>query len=434
MQDTNLEKQNNNFVKALEKYLEKQKSFSPSIQHPVDQNVGISVVIPCYNEPGLDLTLEHLSRCQVTGCKVEVLVVMNASADDNEEVIRQNEQSTRLVNTFDREKGNHFIRFYPIEKTNIPPKHAGVGFARKTGMDETISRYSRASNPRGIIVSLDADTLCAENYLVEIEQFFKKNTKAVGCNIHFEHPLEGNDFPAEIYQGICLHELYLRYHVEGLRYSKFPYAFHTVGSCFAVRASTYALQGGMNKKQGGEDFYFLQKIFPLGNFHELKTTVVKPSPRVSLRVPFGTGPVMAKIIQENELLVYDPVCFEQLKQFFTIMPEFYKRGTPFIEQSIDILPRGIKDFLEQSGYQHAISEINQNTASQASFQHRFFNWFDAFRIIKYLNFCSEKYLPKKPVNQMAELMLKKLGHTHLPTTPRELLQVYRHIQQQGRDL
>ena len=52
---------------------------------------------------------------------------------------------------------------------------AKAGTARKAGMDEAVRRYNLLGKPQGIIVSLDADTLVDENYLVEIENYFRKN-------------------------------------------------------------------------------------------------------------------------------------------------------------------------------------------------------------------------------------------------------------------
>ena len=66
---------------------------------------------------------------------------------------------------------------------------------------------------------------------------FKTGT---GCTIYFEHPIEGDEYPPEVYDAIIQYELYLRYYLQALRYTGYPYATHTVGSCFAVKASVYA--------------------------------------------------------------------------------------------------------------------------------------------------------------------------------------------------
>ena len=44
----------------------------------------------------------------------------------------------------------------------MPAKDAGVGLARKTGMDEALYRFNMLGKPEGIILSYDADSLCWE--------------------------------------------------------------------------------------------------------------------------------------------------------------------------------------------------------------------------------------------------------------------------------
>jgi len=110
-----------------------------------------------------------------------------------------------------------------------------------------------------MIICFDADCLCDSNYFLAIEEHAEKHPSADGFNIYFEHPCEGTDYPQEIYEGIIQYELHLRYMNQFLRYAGFPFAYHTIGSSFAVRAGTYALQGGMNSRKAGEDFYSLIK-------------------------------------------------------------------------------------------------------------------------------------------------------------------------------
>jgi hypothetical protein len=41
-----------------------------------------------------------------------------------------------------------------------------------------------------------------------------------------------------------------------------------------------------------------------------------------------------------------------------------------------------------------------------------FSWFNAFRVLKYLNFCSDKYYPHIDVKEAVNTILDKLGYTH----------------------
>ena len=150
-------------------------------------------------------------------------------------------------------------------------------------MDEALRRFDDIGRTEGIIAGYDADCRCETNYLTALERHFHEHPRSSGCSIYFEHPLQGQLSP-QIYEAAAAYELHLRYYIQALRYSGFPHAHHTLGSCMAVRADAYCEQGGMNKRKAGEDFYFLHKIIPLGGFTDLTATTVHPSPRPSDQV------------------------------------------------------------------------------------------------------------------------------------------------------
>ena len=249
-------------------------------------------------------------------------------------------------------------------------------------MDEAVARLSRTGNEDGVIVGFDADCRCAPNYLNQIEAHFRNHASTPGCSIHFEHPLSG-DAQAVVYDGIAHYELYLRYYLLGLRYARFPHAFHTVGSSMAVCAWAYAKQGGMNRRQAGEDFYFLNKIIALGGFTELCATTVTPSARRSHRVPFGTGRAMTEWLagRDKYQSVFSPALFEELRGLFSQIPEWF-HSTRNPHALLENLPPGITEYLDQQGFEQKIQEIRANVSREDTFVSRFFRWFDAFRLFK----------------------------------------------------
>ena len=120
-----------------------------------------------------------------------------------------------------------------------------------------------------------------------------------------------------MWEAMVKYELYLRYYQEALAYIGHPHAFHCIGSAFAVRASDYVAQGGMNKRQAGEDFYFLQKLISTGRYACLNATRVYPSARFSTRTPFGTGQAVRQIVEDGGYFpVYHWGAFRDLKYFF----------------------------------------------------------------------------------------------------------------------
>ena len=224
----------------------------------VPTDLAMVVVIPCFNEPNLINSLQSLYRCQKTKGKVEVITVINAPEDAGEEVLKQNAKTRKEAEEWATTHPKEGISFHFIQEDQLPTKDAGVGLARKIGMDEAVRRLEQVGNSKGIIVCFDADATCDANYLVAIEDHFNQHPNTPGCSIHFEHPLSGNDYPEYIYKGIEEYELHLRYYKNGLKFCGLPYAYHTIGSSMAVRSNVYQKQNGMNKRKAGEDFYFLQ--------------------------------------------------------------------------------------------------------------------------------------------------------------------------------
>jgi hypothetical protein len=208
------------------------------------------------------------------------------------------------------------------------------------------------------------------------------------ATFEFHHPVAHLPETNKIRQATETYEKYLRYYRAALEYTGYPYPYYTIGSAFAVTAQTYRQAGGMGKQQAGEDFYFLQKVFPLGKTHFIDTTCVYPAARVSDRVPFGTGPAIAKMVSEQQFrkLTYQIDAFTELKNLFGRIDELFKQSTSATEQLLQELTPHTRKFLEEEGFVEKITEINRYTGTVANFKKRFFGYFTAFKILKYLNF------------------------------------------------
>lgn len=395
--------------------------------HP---ELGMVVVIPCINEPNILLTLKNLVECDRPSCPVEIFVIINSSTVSNELVIRNNEHTFSELTDWSAVNSSPDFRIIPLLFKDLPRKHAGAGLARKIGMDEAIRRFNDINNSRGIIVSLDADTLVEKNYLTEIyNAFLDENLKT--AVIHYEHPIEGEDFDSQTYHYITLYELHLRYMRQASAYTGFPYSYHTVGSAFAVCAEIYVKQGGMNKRTAGEDFYFLNKLFPQGGVRELNSTKIIPSPRASDRVPFGTGASMTTLLREQQsaMLTYSFESYVYLKQLFDSLGILYKTDP---ELNTIIENETFITFLKQDNFADAISTIKKNVTSFENFTRRFYNYFDAFKIVKYLNYIHEHDLVRQNVLHECKKLFDYL-HLEIPTeynNGKDLLQLLRDVDTQ----
>lgn len=412
-------------------YLSRQQPVYSNIHKDAIPDPGYCIIIPCYNEDNLTSTLESLWNCRRPEHGVEIIIVVNSSQADPPGVIRQNQLTIHEFEDWHRSHRDPGIDFKLIDFQNMPVKFAGAGLARKTGMDAAVSLFNDTDHREGLIISLDADCTCDENYLTEIESAFRKERDASCALIYFEHPVSGNGFPPMIYSGIIQYELYLRYHVEYLRFIKYPIAFHTLGSCFAVKADAYVRQGGMNRKKAGEDFYFLQKLFLSDKIIEINQTRVIPSPRPSLRIPFGTGPVIHKLMESGNrsMDTYTPEAYDDLGKFIALIPKLFRINLADTESLLEGLPDSIYTFLLNNGILEKINEINQNTGSKPSFIKRVYNWFNAFMVVKFLNTAHQKHYDKLPVSKAAGLLLQKKGYTGKKNTgSKALLTTYRYIQ------
>ena len=368
----------------MKAYLDKHQVFPLQIEQSPLADLSMVVVVPCHDEPDLCGALESLWLCDRAQRPVEVVVVINASETHPRGVHQRNEQTQIELRAWILRHSEPGLKFHVIYHPRLPAKHAGVGFARKLGMDEAVARLSKTGNKNGVIVGFDADCRCATDYLTQLEAHFDAHPASPGCAIHFEHPLTG-DAGDRVYDGIAHYELYLRYYQLGLRFACFPYAFHTVGSSMAVRAWAYTKQGGMNRRQAGEDFYFLNKIIALGAFTELRSTTVIPSARRSHRVPFGTGRAMTEWLagKDRYQAVFAPDLFDELRQLFERIPDWFG-NTASPSSLLEDLPPGIATYLSAQGFESKIQEIRANVARVDTFVTRFFRWFDAFRVFKFL--------------------------------------------------
>ncbi len=412
-----------------DKYLKKQQVFPDYIKHNVPDDLGLIVTIPCFDEPDLVSSLKALWLCDRPNFKVEVIVIVNSGEQVSDDVLSQNAKTIVDAQEWMSTHVDEKLKFFLIHQANLPKKSAGVGLARKIAMDEAVSRFNKIGKPNGIITGYDADSACDKNYFTEIEKLFKKYPKANGANIFYEHPLEGEEFSDLIYNSIAQYELYLRYYMLAMRFAGHPHAYHTVGSSFAVSANAYIKQGGMNRRQAGEDFYFLQKIIALGNFYEIKHTRVIPSPRTSDRVPFGTGKAISTFVNEgiSNYKNYNYAAFKDLKVFFDRVDDFFGVDyDTFINKLIVELPGPVRSYLKEDNFFKALDEINRNCASIDTFRKKFFGAFNAFKVLKYLNNVHEQFMEEESVIVSAKLLLKDLGiGTKGIYSAKELLEIYR---------
>lgn len=384
----------------------------PGVIPVFPRHLPLIVILPVFDDEDVFDTLNFLYNCESTGFSVGVLVVVNHGEDVPEEVKERNRRLADRLKKYTQVHSGAFLAVRVVEAFNMPARYAGVGLARKMAMDQAAAYFYEEKNPEGVIASLDADTRVAKNYLEELIHYFRRSEVA-GVAIAYEHRLEEVD--GSLRDAIIKYELYLRYYNLALQSAAHPYAYTCIGSAFAVRARDYVAQGGMNKRQAGEDFYFIQKLIATGRFAHLTTTRVYPSARISQRTPFGTGPTVSRIIcDKGRYRTYHPEAFRALQAFFAGIPGLYKAGQSETERFLKLQPEGLQKFLTFSGFSDKIAEINANTASLALFRKRFFDNFNAFQVLKYLNFVHETYYDKVEIEEAVCLFFPEFSSGIFP--------------------
>ena len=367
------------------------------------------VVIPCYDEPDVQQTLDSLRRCRRPPGAVEVVLVWNASERDGEDLRRRNQEMMERVDAWRARHEEPRFRFRSLNFPRLPARHAGVGLARKMGMDEAVARFAAVANPHGIIASLDADCTCDADYLTSLWSHFERHPNTRACTIYFEHALSG-PLGDDLYRAVTRYELYLRYYRHGLQYAKFPFAHYTLGSCLAVRCDFYARHGGMNRRKAGEDFYFLSKFMAVGGVSENTSTRVMPGVRASTRTPFGTGRALHDHLGTagGPRATYDARVFRDLADLVAAVDSYYE--VPAGEwQTRAPLSDCMNAFLLAHGMLEKHAEIRANCASRESFTKRFFQWFDGLRALKFIHHATRHAYPRQPLEQACLTLLDWQG-------------------------
>jgi len=380
------------------------------------ENISQVVVIPAYAEREmLFSTLASIAQNPSSSLEYSfILCVINNKDNSNPEAIKNNLQTIKYLEALVKKKSlrkfNTDQEIYPLlldlsdaklklgyinassRGYEIPQNTGGVGMARKIGMDMALRLLKKSSAPRNLILSLDADTLVQNNYLSAINNYFTPRVKT--AIVAYEHQL-----PLDYVQqaAICCYEIFLRYWVLGLRYAKSPWAFHSIGSTIVTSTEAYLEVRGMNKREAGEDFYFLSKLAKSSKIGYIKETCVYPSARPSARVPFGTGKRIQRFLagqSEEEYLLYDPRIFVILADWLHLVKNQFKCGDDEILIKTERIHPMLKFFLKDCDFTAVWSKIRRNAKDEKTLTRQFNDWFDGFKTLKLINYFTKGVYPQ----------------------------------------
>lgn len=355
-----------------------------------------AAVIPLYDENDsiYDVLRSIKTALERSPEPVAVVLVVNEPLNAPAESIQNNRQ---LLESLRANDGNFDgglavgkeLFFIDLTDKDLPDKHRTVGNARKSGFDSFIARSDgKVTDKKRLLFSLDADTLVSSNYFEKVFAWFAEHPNSGGAVFPFEHRTEG--FASEQKIAVLRYEYYLWDYALKLRNCASQYGYWCIGSAFFCNAADYAACGGMRRNAAGEDFYFLQalnKVAPLGIVPDCR---VYPAGRISHRVPFGTGPAVARQLAGEEQKLYNAGIFAVLKEFFAAVKQ--SDLTCLSQDITGLAPVELQEFFNTMDFAAVWAKIVKNSPrSVEALRKNLHNFCDGFFILKFAHFLEEKY-------------------------------------------
>ena len=409
----------------LQKYLRKRATTRPVVfGRSVPTPIRRVVVIPAYEEAEhLPRTIESLENVpEASLSDTLVLAVVNnpplGSSPFPEQgaahrVAADNRRTLAWLQAHSRVTPLQLAWIDASSPGNELAAPGGVGQARKIGSDsallticETHETGGHRFDPsRTVLLHLDADTLVQEDYLDAADELLGYGT--AGGAIAYAHS------PADSAAGqhaIDCYELFMRHYVHGLAWAGSPYAFHTVGSTMACTCSGYVQSDGMpGKRQAGEDFYFLQQLAKVGGVHQLRSTTVYPSPRISDRVPFGTGPRMADALcnGNEDFNAYDTRTFAEVRRILQAVTTASAPSAESILAAVDAPETA--DFLLAKGLALTMPRLRKQHQHRGRLIQAFHQWFDGLATFRLIHHLTETRWPQRTLLEAWQDLLSREG-------------------------
>nr|MCU0409240.1 hypothetical protein [Bacteroidales bacterium] len=96
-----------------------------------------------------------------------------------------------------------------------------------------------------------------------------------------------------------------------------------------------------------------------------------------------------------------------------------------------LLPAGIRHFIPESDWTAKLIEIKMNTGDLRTFRKRFFEWFNMFQVVKYMNHVHRSLFRTEPVEKCSSDLLLELGISTGTSGAGKLLAKYRELDRKG---
>jgi hypothetical protein len=394
---------NGRATKAVRKYLEQWASPEAALAGALNGGYNCALIVPVRDEQAA--FIDGLMPALVTQSGVLLIVVVNSDAACSEAVRASNRSVLEdvrnrgasrelsgvpgcvLVNT---EACDVLLLDRSSDGMQLPAK-TGAGLARKIGCDIAAALWAQGKFTQPWLFNTDADVTLPVDYFRH-----QAEPEGVGALLYpFWHEAAQGD--QAVTAATAAYETWLRYYVLALAWAGSPYAFHTVGSAFAVHARAYCEARGMPKRDAAEDFHLLAKVAKLAPLQRVSPLIAIQSRR-SARAPIGTGARVAALLSGSPLLFYNPQSFVVLRavlqglRHWAAAPradEFNEALSQLPQLQAALASKVLNDLGLNAAFQHCVA---QGGAGQDRLI-RLHTWFDALNTLHLLHELQRDLLP-----------------------------------------
>lgn len=383
---------------AISKYLKSYAESDCIAFADLKSKYNYVIVIPCCNE---DSDFLHTVFKENKESSILVILVVN-SPYNHENSVRWQKSNRNMIEYLRSEasqikvfsESGSLLKFsdqYDVILVDRNSKglqlnsKSAVGMARKIGCDIALKLIAEKIIETPWIYSTDADVVLPEFYFCKSVQNAEKNSAVV---LDFAHYTDDDELKSRQW----LYDFKIRYYHSGIVSAGSRYDYIPLGSTLIVNMQSYAEVRGFSKRSAGEDFYLLNKLNKIKPVKYLRNELtVKIRSRISDRVPFGTGPALAKMSELNSLhdyCYYNPQCFLYLKKWNHFLNSLWNNNGLRINKPDDRILSGLYQQLQCEKY---FEKSYKQITSAQKWQDYLFHWFDAFRTLKAVHYFDDKF-------------------------------------------
>ena len=410
-------------------------------QAAVKDNYAHVLVLPAFDEPC------NLLDKLLPGDVQNVLVILLINAPDNlEPDCSEVKRTEALLHAFasssvcprvvcyDAARHVDVLVIDLVSNCKRMPRRKGIGAIRKLGADIALGLIYDQQVRTPWIFCTDADVRLPEGYFGVPENTSADRRKLSALVLPYRHFVDMetdqdiDGLPqtlAELETASVLYELHVRYFINRLAWSGSPYAYPALGSLMIISSSHYAMVRGFPSRPAAEDFYLLNKLAKIGLIGCPNLPVVELQARCSTRVPFGTGPALTKIIENAERLTYAPQSFALLRLFYTELAHLnVLPGSPQELWTSNFLESpdagSLLRVMDKIGFGQFVAQQLQHCKTPGRLLRSIHEWFDAFRVLKFLHAARDLDHPDIPVMEALAEVLAEIPYES-GSTPHDYL-------------